>query len=222
MAQSFSTKPVANTSLAYYTLTLREPGDLKRVVPKMSYTFPLSPQEIRKTPTSYNSVYDTSGPSANQGVTRQIDLYGQSPPTFDIRGTTGWKLHNTDAYLTSGLTSISRLESILTKFAELNQKQVENKLSDFYTLEFYDYFRNDFWQVVPVGEQRIQQSAQSPLLTFYSLKLVAVQRVSSPIPSILVDLIGNTIGVGVLSAISQANGVMGVLTAAYGIGRLVA
>jgi len=217
MPQSFQTRTVGNTSLAYYTLSLRKPGDLKSVVPLQSYTFPLSPQELKRTPTAYNTIYDTGGSAKQNGVKRQVDLFGQSPPIFEIRGTTGWKQHNTDAYLTNGLTSISKLEKILEQFAKLNQQQVANQATDFYTLEFYDYFRNDFWQVVPIGPQTTSQSSQSPILSFYSLRLAAIQKVSSPIPTVLVDLIGNTVGTGVLSAISSASSFVSLAVGLYNV-----
>lgn len=178
-SQSFRTIPVANTQLALYTLVIRSPGGYGLVA---GYTFPISPANIRKEFNDLTNFYDVAGNPYMLGVNRIVDIYGQSPVTYTIEGTTGWKLHSSDGFGLTGLQSIQALESTIAQFVELNQTIISGgQQSNLYTLEFYDYFRNDYWQVVPCGPQMIRQSRARPLFVDYMFRLVGVQDLSSPI-----------------------------------------
>ena len=85
------------------------------------------------------------------GVARIIDQYGMSPLTFVIEGTTGWQKHLTDGFQYTGLQAIRRIQTILEFFAYLNAGQAQAQKTDFYTMEFYDYFTREFYEVVPIG-----------------------------------------------------------------------
>ena len=191
LTQSFSTQSVVNTQTALYTLSIRDSSPPSPAV--LSYTFPLSPSSLKRKSTSMANVFDTSGPPQTQGVTRTVDMYGQAPPIFMIDGTTGWKLHSTDGMQLTGIQSIAAVQSLLEQFAAYNRQQQISGNSSPYTMEFYDYFYNDFWQVVPVGEQLVQQDEKQPLLFYYSFRLAGIQRVSSPTTVLTPDLILNTL-----------------------------
>lgn len=194
--QQFSTLPVANTQLSLYSLVIRGQGfDLTS-----GYTFPISPANIRKEPVALTNFYDVAGTPDLLGVQRIIDVYGQTPPLYTIEGTTGWKLHSTDGFGLTGLDSIRALEDVLGQFAFLNQQIVFGQQGqDLYTLEFYDYFRNDYWQVVPYGPQMVRQSRARPLFVDYLFRLLCVQNLTSSLflfdPfSALFGLLANQVG----------------------------
>jgi hypothetical protein len=170
----------------------------------MTYIFPLSPTDIQKSVPTPNAIYDTQGTSGQNGIAREADVNGQSLPVYTIRGTTGWKYHLTDAYQWTGMDSITQLENILTQYAQLNQQQQEAGSSDLYTLEFYDYFRQEFWQVVPIGQQGIRQTADAPLFAYYSLTLAATQAVSAAIPPSAPDSFDQLLGLGSTPAIQAS------------------
>lgn len=174
--QIFATRALSNSNTVYYTLAIIDPNSGQ---PVQTYIFPLSPNNIVKEFTAMTNTYDVSGPAAQNGVTRIADVFGNTPPTFMIRGTTGWQYHSTDGYSYTGLDSIQLLQSALNQFAQLNAQQVASGSSDLYTLEFYDYFTNSFWQVVPMGPQRIEQTSDRPLLFEYTLRLVSIKDLSS-------------------------------------------
>lgn len=180
--QSFQTIPVRNTRLALYTLSIRTAGS--PFVPYASYTFPISPAAIAKEYTSLTNIYDVQGSPSQSGVKRIADIYGNSPVTFVIEGTTGWKMHATDAYAWTGLESIKYLQQMLQTYAELNQTQSNNN-QPLYTLEFYDYFTGDFWQVEPVGRQEIRQSRDRPQLVNYSFRLAGISNLNNPLQDLI-------------------------------------
>jgi hypothetical protein len=181
LVQSFTTVPVININLAVYALSIRSPGIARAEY--QTYTFPLSPESLRKEPVAMTRFIDTQGPASLNGVQRQTDFYGLAPPTFRIQGTTGWQRHANDGFLTTGLQAIQNLEQFLVTYAQQNATLVANGASDLYTLEFYDYFKQDFWQVEPVGPQGIQQAATRTLLSYYNFTLVGVKKVNMPLLS---------------------------------------
>ena len=181
---SFTTFPVANVQLSTYSLAIRSPGIAG--FPYLTYSFPMSPQNIRKDVTSMTAIYDVEGPAVTNGVTRLVDSFGNAPPMFSIEGTTGWQRHNADLYQYTGLQSAYQIEKLLSKYASLNRGQIEKGLGNsLYTLEFWDDFRQDYYQVEPVGEQGIKQSAAQPLLVHYSFRLAAVRPLHMPLLSAL-------------------------------------
>jgi hypothetical protein len=139
------------------------------------------------------AIYDTQGTSAQLGVNRDIDRFGQSPPTFTIEGTTGWKRHQLDGYLYSGLSSMKALEKVLSTYQQLNQSVLESNLTDLYSLEFYDYFKGEYWQVEPVGRQGVWQSRERTLFVNYRFQWAAIKRVNAPIVGII-DALANVFG----------------------------
>jgi hypothetical protein len=201
---NFRTIPVINTQLTLYSLAIRD-SDFGLT---SGYTFPISPANIRKETTALTNFYDVMGPPELLGVQRIIDVYGTTPVMYTIEGTTGWKLHNTDGFALTGLDSIRAIESLLEQFAFLNQSIIADQQGqDLFTLEFYDYFRNDYWQVVPYGQQMIRQSRNRPLFVDYLFRLIGVQDLSSALflSDTLVTLLTQVIGSFVSSILNFGN-----------------
>lgn len=192
--QTFRNVAVPNFQPAVYQLTIRSPAPPYPAV--SSYTFPLSPEAVRKEFSAMANTFDVAGTPAQLGVQRIVDAYGNSPATFFIEGTTGWQYHGSDGYAMTGLQSIIQLQNFLAYFAQLNQMQVQNRIADLYLLEFYDYFSNDFWQVVPVGAQGIRRDVRRPLLATYSFRLVGVRSLSGPYVPQVQDPIAQAFSVG--------------------------
>lgn len=208
--QSFANYPNPNFQPCVYTVSIRSPGQLGTEY--ASYTFPLSPQMLRKEETALAAVYDTAGSPAQNGIARLIDQYGMTPVTYQIEGTTGWQRHGRDGFVLTGLQSVQVLQKFLTKYMALNAAQVARGLSDLYTLEFYDYFANDFWIVVPVGPQLFQIAADRPLLTYYKLRWVALKSVGAPIlgrVDALAQVFGTPAVTAVINAATTINGLLG-------------
>ena len=216
LVQTFGTRSVTNTRLALYTLSIRQPGPAAAGLPAYSYTFPLSPQAVQKSVVSLAQAYEMRGPASTRGVTRNVDEAGTAPPIFTLRGTTGFKLHSNDGYLWDGVTSIKRLEAILAQYDTLNTQQMLSGQQYLYTLEFYDYFKGDFWQVVPVGPQGFDQSADKPLLSNYTLQLAGVRAVSAFVTELEADILADTLGAGAVSAILGAQGILQDISDGYG------
>lgn len=193
--QTFRTVPVPNFQTCLYALAIRGPTPPYPLV--SMYTFPLSPEQVRKEYASMTNIFDVAGSPAQAGVARQADLYGDSPVTFMIDGTTGWQYHSTDGYRMTGLQSIIALQNFLNYFAQLNQSQMRNRIANLYMLEFYDYFSGDFWQVVPVGRQSINRSVRRPLLAQYSFRLAGLQSLAAPRVPTTADPIALAFSVGV-------------------------
>ena len=169
--QVFQTIPVSNTRLALYALAIQPAG--AQGSPVAMYTFPLSPSSVMKEYTAMANPFDLAGTPQQYGVQRQIDSYGNSPPTYLLEGTTGWQRHATDGMSLTGMQSVLVLQSILNQYAILNAQQAQSAQKP-YMLEFYDYFSGDFWQVEPGGRQGIRQDANRPLLYRYSFRLMGV------------------------------------------------
>jgi hypothetical protein len=169
LSQSFSTVKVPNTRLALYTLSIRSPGHSS--LSFFTYTFPISPGALRKAPTAMSAIYDTSGPVLKNGVKRDVDSFGLTPPMYTLEGTTGWDRHQTDGLIFTGLQSIQQLQYLISLYAQLNQAQKQANNPSLYTMEFYDYFNQEFWQVEPMGEMEISQSERAPTLQYYRCRL---------------------------------------------------
>lgn len=201
--QSFQTIPLPNTQLALYRISIRAPGGSSQSV--RDWTFPISPRSINKSFTAMANVYDVAGPSKTGGVTRVVDMYGNSPVTYRIEGTTGWQRHSTDGYQSTGMESIAAIQSALDFFVSSNVSQQANNNSDLFTMEFYDFFSNEFWQVVPVGPQVIRQDEQKPLLFFYSFNLVGIAQLDTPVTDTVDDPVQSALSVSTSQAISSLN-----------------
>ncbi len=196
-----------------YTLSLRSPTPSSLVFGGLSYTFPLPPQALRREVIAFNTVMDVAGTQVGTGVQRIVDQFGQSLPLYSMRGTTGSKYHSMDGFVWDGVSSIQRIQSILTKFAQLNQGQInQGQGNQLYTLEFYDYYMDEYWQVVPVGPQGIEQSAQQPLFPYYNFRFACIAQVSAQIPQAAVDAVAVLLGANGLAGLSlttQASGIIG-------------
>lgn len=213
--QSFRQGMVPNVQQALYALSIRAPG--ASALPFSTYTFPMSPQSVQKTFTSMSTVYDVPGSAAYNGVVRQVDIFGTSPVTYVLEGSTGWNRHSTDNFLYTGLQSIQTLQALLSEYAQLNQQLIQAGNSILYTLEFYDYFSQEFWQVEPIGPQWINQDASQPLYTKYKFVLAGIQHVSAPLISSSSDILGQLFTAAVGPAIASAqSAISGVLTSAEG------
>lgn len=200
--QSFQTIPLPNAQLALYRISIRGPNGGSVV---NDYTFPISPMNISKEFTAYTNIYDVAGEANTAGVARVADIYGNSPVTYTIAGTTGWQRHSTDNYRFTGMESIAAIQAALNSFAALNAQQQASNNSDLYTMEFYDYFAQEFWQVVPVGRQVISQDQARPLLFMYQFRLAGIKNLNSPEIDGTDDEVLNALSVSDSQAISQLN-----------------
>ena len=136
MAQSFSTVPVGlGSQTALYQLSIRRPGG--GLLELATYTFPLTPSQVRADIPALSTFGDVQGPSKTQGVTRVADTYGLAPPVFTVEGTTGWDRHLSDGYVLTGLQSVQFLQKFLGKYASLNEALRASGSPDRYSLEFY-------------------------------------------------------------------------------------
>jgi hypothetical protein len=213
LQQNFSTVKVPNLRLALYTLSIRSPGF--SLLSFFTYTFPISPSALQKSPTAMSSIYDTSGPPSTQGVTRSVDSYGMAPPTYTLEGTTGWDRHQTDGLIFTGLQSIQQIQYLMSLYAALNQKQKQANNPSLYSLEFYDYFNQEFWQVEPIGPQEIRQSDRAPTLQYYRFRFAAIAPVSAPLISdIFADPIQQLFAAGANAA---SRGVQSITNSILGI-----
>lgn len=203
--QKFSTLPVANLGTTLYVLSLRAPGASAVPVPQFTFVFPLSPQQIRKEPITLNTIYDVQGDPNQLGVERMVDMWGQSPPIYTISGHTGWKLHSMDGFRYNGKEAVLRLQNLLATFAAVNQQLMLNQATEFFTMEFYDYFMEEFWQVVPIGPQATMQSADRPIINNYQLRLACIKAIDSPIPPLIVDLLENAFSIAAQAAVTQVD-----------------
>ena len=178
VGQSFQTIPLPNSRTALYAISIFEPHNTS--TPFQSFTFPLSPSTVFKEFTAMSNVYDVAGDPSEYGVHREVDIYGNSPVTYRIEGTTGWQYHSTDGYSSTGLEAIAALQDIVNQFAYFNAQQRKSGSADLYTMEFYDYFSGSYWQVVPVGPQVVRQNERRPLLFEYAFRLVGIAPVAKP------------------------------------------
>ncbi len=180
--QQFSAKAVTNTQMAVYALVIRKPTPPHARV--ATYYFPLSHRELRREQAAMSSFYDVQGGTltSTPGVQRVVDQYGLSPVIFSIEGTTGWQYHSADGYNDTGLVSIQKLQDIFIEYTSLNQEQMEMQAANLFLLEFYDYFRQEYWEIVPIGPQEIHQNAQRPILVDYRFKWAGIREVGAPTP----------------------------------------
>jgi hypothetical protein len=182
---NFATVIVPHDQLALYQLTINSPDP--PFLPVTTYTFPLSPQRIRKRFTALSQMYDTAGSPLTGGVLRTIDTYGVTPFFYEIEGTTGWNLHSNDGFIKTGMASIHILQDMFQEYAQLNQIQQLNNDPNMYTMEFADFFNAEFYQVEPMGPQEVLSSDRAPMLQYYRLRMAGVQPVFFPINADLVN-----------------------------------
>ena len=149
----------------------------------LKFIFPISPTGLKKTVDHLNTPYLVAGSAYNfnnPGVSREMDMFGQTPPAWSIEGTTGWKYHSNDGNTIEGIQAFHNLQSIMTHYNYFVQVQarLQNKLQ--YTLELYDYFNRDYWVVVPSGPQVFEMNANRPLIGNYRLNLLGIRPVKAP------------------------------------------
>lgn len=205
---TFRTKSVPANQPCLYQIRLCAP--VLTAVEITTYTFPLSPTALRMERSSLSSFSDTQGSPLTQGVTRVMDTYGLAPPIFTIEGTTGWDLHSGDGYSMTGLQSMQQLAAFLATYADLNQVQRLAGIPYLYTLEFYDYFTSNFWQIEPVGPQMFQQDSSRPLLVYYRFRWAATK--PAGLIGDVLDTIGNVLDLASqLSTSGLAQNIDGVL-----------
>lgn len=212
MAQHYRIQMVSDVQPVLYQLSIRAPG--AAFAEFATYTFPLSPADMRTTRMAMSTYTDVQGAPSRQGVTRVMDVFGMGPPIFTITGTTGWNRHLSDGYILTGIQSMQLLQDFIAKYITLNQQQRENGIADLYSLEFYDYFGLNFWVVEPVGPQFIQQSNNQPQLMYYTLQLVGVRPAGLPLLG-AVDAIAQVLGTPAQVAALNAASTIGAMVAAY-------
>jgi len=157
---------------------------------------------------------NVSGPASSAVVSRLSDVYGLTPPTYTIEGTTGWDYHDSDGGILTGMQSMQLLQQFLSQYAQLNQTQRRAGNPQFYTLEFYDFFSDQFWQVEPVGPQAFRQSEQRPTLTYYRFHWEAIQPAGIPAVG-LADALAQLIATPAQTAIANAALTMEAVAFAY-------
>ena len=214
MTQSFRTQPFVWEQPAFYQLSIRAPGSMYSEL--STYTFPLSPQNIRATRNALSNPMDVQGTlkNDNSGVKRLIDRYGIAPPIYTIEGTTGWDYHQTDGYLLGGIQSMQLLKAFLQQYSNLNEGKRETGDPNLFTLEFYDYFSLEFWVVEPIGPQVIRQSSDRPNLTYYHFQLAAQSPAGFPIAGEL-DALLQVFDTSDVVAGANAVRTLGAITTAY-------
>lgn len=212
--QSFRNFPVPNFQPAVYALSIRSPG--AALLDYATFTFALSPQALRtEYPALTNHYLVQDDPqTGSPGVAVKADNYGTGPPLIIIEGTTGWQRHGSTGYLSTGLQDIQNLKAFLAEFDTLNQEQMAAGDPDLYALEFYDYFSNEFWQVVPEGPQLIWQTRERPLLHYYRLRLQAMRPVGAPLLGLL-DALLQTFATPATAAVVNASIGVGSFLASY-------
>lgn len=185
-AQIYRNQQVVNNRHALFQFYIRQPGKKGSVQKK--YTLPISPANLKYSNTAMVTFYDTQGfagyPSNSntlgQGVQRIVDQYGVAPLVVDIEGTTGWQKHLVDGYKYTGLTSVQDFLGMINGYLTLNAVQSQNQKTDFFTLEFYDYFRPAALEIVPVGPQILEIDKNRPLYYNYKFHFVATRVLSLP------------------------------------------
>lgn len=213
--QTFRPQPIPNFRVALYQLVIRAPAAPYGIV--FGYTFPISPANIRKEPVSLTNIYDVGSNDPNMlGVQRSADLFGDTPPMYTIEGTTGFQYHNTDGYSLTGIDSILALQSLLSQYAALNQQQVQSQIPDPYLLEFYDYYTNDHWQVVPIGPRSFMQDRSRPLLVNYSFRLAGLRNLAAPPPPTGTDVVAQNFAATAPQAVTNLSVAVASLRLHYG------
>ena len=139
----FRTEPVGLGSIpAMYQLSIRSPGPTFSEI--ATYTFPITPSQLRMDFSSLSSFTDTQGPPISRGVTRVMDTYGLAPPVYTLEGTTGYDRHMSDGFVLSGIQSMLLLNQFLAQYVTMNQVQRVVGNPQLFTLEFYDYYMNQY------------------------------------------------------------------------------
>lgn len=179
IGQTFRNIPIPNLNPCVYAMAIRSPYPPYDLV--ALYTFPLSPEHVQRESAAMSSIYDVAGSPAQNGVQRIVDQYGNSPLIFTLEGTTGFQFHGSDGFQFTGLQSIQYLQSFLNSYAQLNQQQMQAGIPSLYKLEWYDYFQNDFWEVVPIGPQGFRQNRNRPLLVSYLFRWAGIRNISAPL-----------------------------------------
>ena len=214
MGQMFRTLPVGlGIFPALYQLSIRSPG--QQFAEFSTYTFPITPSQLRTERSSLSSYVDTQGPASSQGVTRVMDTYGLAPPVFTIEGTTGYDRHMSDGYLLTGIQSMQLLAQFLAQYATLNQGQRLTGNPKYYSLEFYDYYGNNFWVVEPIGPQVLRQANDRPTLIYYRFRWAAVRPAGVPVLGEL-DALANLLATPAQQAAVNAARTVGGFLTAYG------
>lgn len=212
MAQNFRTITVPVSQPCMYQISIRAPGQM--FAEFSTYTFPLSPSMLQSSRPAMSSFSDVRGPVSSQGITRTVDRYGLAPPLFTIEGTTGWDRHLIDGYVLTGLQSLQLLKQFLERYETLNQTQIAAGNPNLYSLEFYDYFMQQFWQIEPIGPQQIRQTSDRPLLTYYRFHWAAVKPVGMPIAG-EADALAQTLLTPTAVAAVNAVSTLGAVLTAY-------
>ncbi len=205
----FLTSTVPTDRPALYQLSIRSPGPNSSEI--ATFTFPLSPSSLRASASAMSTYIDTQGPPTYQGVTRVVDRYGLAPPLFTIEGTTGWDRHLADGFVLPGLQSMNLLRAFLVNYETLNQQQLKQGISTLYTLEFYDFFTPQFWQIEPIGPQVVRISNDRPLLYYYRFYWAAIGPVGVPLAGELdaiASVLETPVAQAALGAVSTLNAVL--------------
>ena len=218
-AQTYRTSAVPNMRKAIYRLAMRKPTAPYALV--HAYTFPISPESLRRKRMALAQVYETRGPANTIGGTRVIDQYGMTPTTFVIEGTTGWQYHSTDGYQYTGLESVQQALINLEQIMALNVRQTDALHDELYLLELYDYFMNDFWEVVPVGPQEIWQDQRQPLLTRYRFNFEGLRYLGAPTNPTTSDPIAAAFSTAVSSVQETVNNAITGVESLYGSAQSV-
>jgi len=181
----------------------------------LKFVFPISPTGLKKMVDHLNTAYLVAGSAQNfnnPGVSREMDMFGQTPPSWIIEGTTGWKYHSNDGGTIEGIQAFHNLQYILTQYNYFVQIQarLQNKIQ--YHLELYDYFNQDYWVVVPSGQQVFDMNANRPLVGNYRLSLLGIRPVKSPpkpllLKSALAQRLSSTVSNAASSIAGFATGV---------------
>lgn len=214
----FRTQP-ASTPEGIYGIALRAPTP--PYIPVFLYVFGLGPQQIERGVMGLGNFYDVQGQPSNFGVNRIPDIYGQSPPIYRVAGTTGVKYHSRDQFLFSGLQSVIILSSVISQYYALNAQQAANGNSNLYGMEFYDFYLSQFWQVVPLGPQRLLQDVRrGPQLVYYDITLVGVASLEQPIGPAVDNLFSN-LASNVQAALTSSQATTDSLTQNYALSMVV-
>lgn len=201
VGQTFRNIPIPNFRPCIYGMAIRSPGGAIFD----TFVFPLSPESIRTEYNAMSTVFDVSGDASVYGVTRIVDMYGNAPPIITIEGTTGWQFHGQDGYQQSGLQAMQNLEDMLKEYAAEVQIQIRNGATDLATMEFYDFFRGQYWEIVPMGRFGVRQDRNRPLLANYFFRFAATRPLDGPNIGALADDVALAFSLTQAQAAQNAN-----------------
>lgn len=185
--QTFRNIAIPNFRPAIYALAIREPPPSNLVI--NDFIFPLSPEHMRKEYISLANIFDVHGTPQQNGVERIVDQYGVAPPIITLEGTTGWQFHGADGYLTSGVQAMQNLETFLLLYAKTVEEQMKVGIQDLVQLELYDYFKGEYWQIVPIGRYGVRQDNHRPLISSFFFRFAAVRALDGPPTGQIADAI---------------------------------